>query len=149
LRKKASELSRNINDRGSQLTIEIGSRLHQASQAEYNQSITEINEFVNSSQTQQSQQTQRATKDALISYENMMLQPVTLVQRKRFDPNAVKEARFPPNPMLQHECIPPRKLVSLQDFCRQRSIPFSENEQRFYKIIKQRYLHREFSQALD
>jgi hypothetical protein len=93
-----------------------------------------------------------STKDAMVAYSNMMLDPIAMHSRKGNAHRVQKHMRYPVNPVMCPEAqkLPQRRaIVPLHEFCKQRSIPFSENEDRFYKIVKQKFLMNQFKLACD
>lgn len=70
---------------------------------------------------------------AFMKASNVLLEPFSVVKRGQ-DLKAEKQLRMPPNPLgvqLRH-----KKLITLTDFCKERNIPFNENEQRFYLKVR-------------
>ena len=60
--------------------------------------------------------------------------------------------RYPVNPIVcpEKSKLPLKsKIKPLHEFCKMRSIPFSENEDRFYKIVKQKVMHHQFTKAVE
>ena len=39
--------------------------------------------------------------------------------------------------------------MSLLEFCKARNIPFNDNEDRFYKLVKQKFCLKQYSRALE
>lgn len=68
-----------------------------------------------------------------------MMEPFSLYQRK-FDKKLQMKMRYPVNPVMASHPPYVKPIPKLHEFCKQRSIPFSDNEDRFYKVVKQRYL---------
>ena len=92
-----------------------------------------------------------STKDMQVTQTNMLLDPFSLYQR-RTDRKSLESIRYPVNPIICAESskLPQKKpVLPFHEFCRQRSIPFSENEDRFYKLVKQKYLLNAYKQAVN
>jgi len=71
-----------------------------------------------------------------IKESNYLLEPFALHQRNT-DEVAEKNLRLPHNPIGIK--VDEKKLPSFHHFCRQRNIPFNENEKRYYMMAKQKY----------
>ena len=57
--------------------------------------------------------------------------------------------RYPVNPVMIAHPPAVKTIPKLHEFCKQRSIPFSDNEDRFYKVVKHRYLQTAYKSAVN
>ena len=91
-----------------------------------------------------------SVKNAHLLMTNLFCEPFTLYQRK---PHKIQQdIRYPVNPIRcpRKSLLPARRsIVTLQEFCKMRSIPFSDNEDRFYKFLRSGYLKSAFQSLVD
>ena len=81
---------------------------------------------------------------AFVKASNVLLEPFSPVKRGQ-DQLAEKLIRMPHNPLgVQLN----KKISTLFEFCRQRNIPFNENEQRYYKRAKDVNSDKAFSKVI-
>ena len=57
----------------------------------------------------------------------MLLEPFSPVKRGG-DVKAEKQLRMPPNPVLGKSLLADATMISLTDFCKNRNIPWNQNE---------------------
>ena len=71
----------------------------------------------------------KQSEHAFVKASNVLLEPFSPVKRGQ-DLKAQKQLRMPANPLGVQ--LRNKNLISLYDFCRERKIPFNENEKRYY-----------------
>lgn len=82
---------------------------------------------------------------AFLKASNVLLEPFCAIKRGQ-DQKAEKLIRMPPNPLGVQ--VRNKKIISLYDFCRQRNIPFNENEQRYYRKAKFEQTDKTYKQVI-
>ena len=87
--------------------------------------------------------TTKQGEQAFVKASNVLLEPFSPIKRG-VDVKAEKQLRMPANPVGNKSLLSGTTLISLPEFCKQRNIPWNQNEQRYYlraknEVSKQAY----------
>ena len=80
-----------------------------------------------------------------VKASNVLLEPFSPIKKGQ-DLKAEKQLRMPPNPLGVQ--LRNKSIISLYDFCKERNIPFNENEKRYYLRAKQENSDKKFDKTI-
>ncbi len=75
------------------------------------------------------------------------MEPFSILKRES---KPSPDVRYPVNPIVFFETskLPSKiKILPLHEFCRIKQIPFSENEDRFYKFVRNKYMMAQYKKS--